>query len=250
MSHFIPSTSDGVTMIEVNGSNTVLATGDSTGHIRLYNISEYCKEGIERQAPPLLSTWRAHTSSITCFDFILDLCAYELLLSGSDDCSVRLWTGKGHYVGTLGQTARWDIRDEESYAHPRVPKDVLVEPIELPTVVPETHHNIDKFTIDMDDDDDYDVCSTNMEDDASNGTRLRHIKHKPSPKTHGGPAVYHCLPCFELTNVPPSRSAPQTSSLDPLSILDTVEIESVHSENLSMRPITPKMSLKNMRKVS
>ena len=62
------------------------------------------------------------------------------------------------------------------------------------------------------------------------GTRLRHIKHKPGPKTHEGPAVYHSLPCFELTDVPPSRQAPVIGSLDPLSILDAVEIESVASE--------------------
>ena len=28
-------------------------------------------------------------------------------------------------MGTLGQTTRWDIDDPESYAHPRVPRDVL-----------------------------------------------------------------------------------------------------------------------------
>ena len=86
-------------------------------------------------------------------------------------------------------------------------------------------------------------CSSTMDDEASNGTRLRHIKHKPTPKTHGGPAVYHCLPCFELTSVPPSRSAPQTSSLDPLSILDTVEIESVHSEVHSPTSSHPQITL-------
>ena len=62
------------------------------------------------------------------------------------------------------------------------------------------------------------------------GTRLRHVKHKPGPTTHEGPAVYHSLPCFELTDVPPSRTAPTIGSLDPLSILDAVEIESIASE--------------------
>lgn len=69
-----------------------------------------------------------------------------------------------------------------------------------------------------------------MEYQEQEGTRLRHVKHKPGPKTHEGPAVYHSLPCFELTDVPPSRQAPVIGSLDPLSILDAVEIESVASE--------------------
>ena len=44
MSCFTPS-SEGTSLIAVNSSNTVLATGDATGHVKLYNISEYCSEG-------------------------------------------------------------------------------------------------------------------------------------------------------------------------------------------------------------
>ena len=62
------------------------------------------------------------------------------------------------------------------------------------------------------------------------GARLRHVKHKPDPKSHDGPSMYHSLPCFELTDIPPSRGAPDIGSLDPLSILDAVEIESIHTE--------------------
>ena len=50
--------------------------------------------GTERSPPPILSHWRAHTSSITCFEFVSGVADAELLLSGSDDCSARLWTGK------------------------------------------------------------------------------------------------------------------------------------------------------------
>ena len=32
---------------------------------------------------------------------------------------------QGHYIGTLGQTTRWDIDDPDTFAHPRVPRDVL-----------------------------------------------------------------------------------------------------------------------------
>ena len=44
MSNFTPS-SEGVCIIAVNSTNTVLASGDAKGHVKLYNISEYCVGG-------------------------------------------------------------------------------------------------------------------------------------------------------------------------------------------------------------
>ena len=44
MSYFTPN-ADGANLIAVNGNNTVLASGDTAGNVKLYNISEYCTEG-------------------------------------------------------------------------------------------------------------------------------------------------------------------------------------------------------------
>lgn len=245
MSNFLPN-NEGANVLAVNSHNTVLASGDVAGNVKLYNISGYCTEGTERAPPPVLSQFRAHTSTIKCFEFVSGLTQNEFLLSGSDDCSVRLWTGKGHYIGTLGQTTRWDIEDPETYAHPRVPRDVLAEPIDIPEKVRQSIDSSPEQNNKNNKNDLHDV-DLDMEYQEQEGTRLRHVKHKPGPKTHEGPAVYHSLPCFELTDVPPSRQAPVIGSLDPLSILDAVEIESVASEDLSLKPFTPKLSVKSRR---
>ncbi|XP_033123331.1 WD repeat-containing protein on Y chromosome-like isoform X2 [Anneissia japonica] len=62
--------------------------------------------------PPKLNSFRAHLASITSISYAEDK---GLLISCSTDCSVRLWTICGRYIGTFGQEGGW-------------PK--LVEPIE------------------------------------------------------------------------------------------------------------------------
>ena len=44
MSNFIPS-NEGANVLAVNSNNTVLASGDVAGNVKLYNISGYCTEG-------------------------------------------------------------------------------------------------------------------------------------------------------------------------------------------------------------
>jgi len=50
------------------------------------------------------------------------------LITSSTDCTVRLWTLDGHFIGTFGQPLKWDIYDSSSYQHPMAPYDVLVDP--------------------------------------------------------------------------------------------------------------------------
>jgi len=49
--------------------------------------------------PPLVNSFRAHLRSIHSVDFISDR---GLLITASADCSVRMWTVNGHYIGTFG----------------------------------------------------------------------------------------------------------------------------------------------------
>lgn len=53
-------------------------------------------------------------------------------MTSSTDCTVRLWTLEGHFVGTFGQPLKWDIYDTTSYQHPMAPYDVLVDPASIP----------------------------------------------------------------------------------------------------------------------
>ena len=52
--------------------------------------------------PVLLNSFRAHTRSIHSVDYVTDR---EILITASADCSVRLWTLNGQYIGTFGE--RW-----------------------------------------------------------------------------------------------------------------------------------------------
>ena len=49
-----------------------------------------------------VSTWRAHVSEVVSIEHI----PYDdggLVLTASADCTARLWTITGNYIGTFGQ---------------------------------------------------------------------------------------------------------------------------------------------------
>lgn len=52
---------------------------------------------IDSKPPPLLVSFRAHLKSVVSLDFVD---SFRLIISGSKDASVRLWTQMGKYVGT------------------------------------------------------------------------------------------------------------------------------------------------------
>ncbi|KAI4873765.1 hypothetical protein NFI96_010621 [Prochilodus magdalenae] len=60
--------------------------------------------------PPLLSSWRGHLKSIVCVEYVE---RFRLLVTASHDCTVRLWTIAGSYIGTFGQTL-WCVGDPEA----------------------------------------------------------------------------------------------------------------------------------------
>ncbi|KAJ8045382.1 WD repeat-containing protein on Y chromosome [Holothuria leucospilota] len=55
--------------------------------------------------PPQLSSYRAHLKTITHVEYAEDK---KLVITSSVDCSVRLWTLCGRYIGTFGQKRGWD----------------------------------------------------------------------------------------------------------------------------------------------
>ena len=55
-------------------------------------------------------------------------------MSSSLDCTARVWTHEGQYVGTFGQTENWDLSDDLTWSHPFIPDDVLVDPTSVPNI--------------------------------------------------------------------------------------------------------------------
>ena len=59
-------------------------------------MTRYYLLEVESKVPTLLSHWRAHTTPIKCIELIsleMELSLLEFVLTTSDDCSLRIWTG-------------------------------------------------------------------------------------------------------------------------------------------------------------
>lgn len=72
--------------------------------LQLWDISNYCLHKsssettptIEKTPPPLKLAWRSHLSSIVSIDTAEEV---GVVVTASTDCTVRLWTVKGCYIG-------------------------------------------------------------------------------------------------------------------------------------------------------
>nr|CAB3241270.1 WD repeat-containing protein on Y chromosome-like [Phallusia mammillata] len=120
-----------------------LITGDSRGYVKMWDISSYCNgRDIEERReildaadkdishedeigfftdghfihptyvpldtpPKLVFSIRGHLKAITSVVYIR---SQELIVSGSSDCSIRLWSSMGRYIGTFGQAESWNVQ--------------------------------------------------------------------------------------------------------------------------------------------
>ncbi|XP_048762594.2 WD repeat-containing protein on Y chromosome-like isoform X3 [Ostrea edulis] len=104
-------------------SNDALYTGDTTGAIKVWNISGYCRHAEDKRiktSPELIGSWRAHDSSIVSLEYI----EHEdgnYIVSASTDHTARLWSTEGHYVGTFGQKKSWNLKNKSTWIHPKTP---------------------------------------------------------------------------------------------------------------------------------
>ncbi len=77
----------------------------------------------------VVTNWRGHVESVTAMVMVEE---HRMLLTSSLDCTVRVWTTDGEYVGTFGQPEPWDVYNPSTFQHPMVPYDVLIDPMSLP----------------------------------------------------------------------------------------------------------------------
>lgn len=206
-----------------NKANTHLYTADSLGFVYVWDVSRYCVDKPANEPPEVLAQWRGHVESISCIDLVEQ---NKVLLTSSADCTVRLWTTEGHYIGTFGQSERWDIYNRATYQHPMVPYDVLVDPMSMPShpVIAEkkTTHEVllqeragdensesespiavygTKTQVFIDDDQ---IAAMLRQRPYNKGTgkRLRHEKNKKVKVEWTGPSEYQMLHCYDLVATP------------------------------------------------
>ena len=83
--------------------------------MRVWNVLDYCSDGLvgAGQADPACSlTWRAHVERVTSLALLEDR---RMVLTSAADCTVRLWTMAGEFVGTFGQPDVWDVNSPASF---------------------------------------------------------------------------------------------------------------------------------------
>ncbi|XP_038200439.2 WD repeat-containing protein 49-like [Arvicola amphibius] len=119
-----------VSSIVVTAGDTLIYLADQQGFVHVYDIQEYGLRGPELRAPKTVTSWRAHVSMVTSLELIEE---DSILLSSSLDCTVRLWSKDGAYIGTFGQSRPWDVFTPASWSHPRVPFEILTDPQSMPT---------------------------------------------------------------------------------------------------------------------
>lgn len=73
-------------------------------HPQLWDIADYCLHKscsettptVVMTPPPLKLAWRSHVSSIVTIDVAEET---NVIVTASTDCTVCLWSHKGHYIG-------------------------------------------------------------------------------------------------------------------------------------------------------
>ncbi|KAI1893585.1 hypothetical protein AGOR_G00125240 [Albula goreensis] len=211
-----------VTKLAVTREEDCLYAADQAGFIFVYDIKTYAL-GPEQEAPKMLNYWRAHISSITCLQIVED---GHVLLTSSTDCTVRLWTVHGEFIGTFGQSESWSIHTPTSWKHPTIPYEILIDPLSMPahSILEEEVSVSDVINSEQAEEtrDPNDIKSdssskprqpslqitdTDIEEEIKSlsyplkqGKWLRHEIFKNANKlpNHGGPKAYHTLKCFDI----------------------------------------------------
>ncbi|XP_077980125.1 cilia- and flagella-associated protein 337-like [Glandiceps talaboti] len=118
---------ESVLAVCTNKDNSLLISGDTMGHIYVWDIEQYCLQPTREKdldKPPLVCTWHGHDTAVVSVDFIV----YDdqsFILTASTDQTARLWTLLGHYVGTFGQTDKWLLKNQASWQYPKTPWGTL-----------------------------------------------------------------------------------------------------------------------------
>ncbi|KAJ8368500.1 hypothetical protein SKAU_G00085280 [Synaphobranchus kaupii] len=207
-----------VTKLVLTGEEDLLYAADQAGFVYVYDITSYAL-GPEQEAPKLENYWRAHISSITSLQIVED---GLMLLTSSTDCTVRLWSADGEFIGTFGQEESWSIHTPSSWKHPTIPYEILIHPLSMPahSILEQRTSTPDVINADQTEakdakphssskprhpppqisDGDIDEEIKSLIYPSQQGKRLHHeiFKNTNKPPNHGGPKVYHTLKCFDI----------------------------------------------------
>ncbi|XP_073428152.1 cilia- and flagella-associated protein 337-like isoform X1 [Dendrobates tinctorius] len=100
-----------VNAMAVSEDGSLLCAADQLSYVYVWEISQYALGTPEEQPPVLLHCWRAHMSDITR---VIPVEKHKVIVTSSQDCTVKLWTVQGELLGTFGQNKPWGLNKTES----------------------------------------------------------------------------------------------------------------------------------------
>ncbi|XP_056229293.1 WD repeat-containing protein on Y chromosome isoform X2 [Seriola aureovittata] len=115
-----------ITKLAKTDKDTLLYAADQIGYIYVYNMNKFAPE---QKLPRAETFWRAHTSRVSGLQIVDN---DQVVLTSSTDYTVRLWSTRGEFIGTFGQSESWSIHISSSWMHPAVPYEVLIHPLSMP----------------------------------------------------------------------------------------------------------------------
>ncbi|XP_056673227.1 WD repeat-containing protein on Y chromosome-like isoform X5 [Monodelphis domestica] len=107
-----------VTGLSATKNNQLLVTGDSSGFIQVWDISDYGTTLSSSSNPLLLRSWKAHSCTVVSVEHF-SYGSDSFIISGSSDGTSGLWTAEGTFVGLFGQEKKWSLRVPATYSSHR-----------------------------------------------------------------------------------------------------------------------------------
>ncbi|XP_070605983.1 cilia- and flagella-associated protein 337-like isoform X2 [Erythrolamprus reginae] len=221
-----------ISSIAVTEDDSYIYAADEDGYVHVHDIQNYALQDAKEETPKYVNHWRAHLGLILTLEIIDE---DNILLSCSIDCTIRLWSLNGEYVGTYGQEEPWEIFNTSSWKHPMVPYEILIDPQSMP-IHPMLEDTSSDLQIDSRDENKnpskkvtcdphssrITVTDEDIEEEINkrlysqtSSRRIKYERFKLSNKwiKHNGPSIYHAIDYYEIDNFPGNCEKPDLSVL-------------------------------------
>ncbi|KAL6072174.1 hypothetical protein STEG23_011667, partial [Scotinomys teguina] len=116
LAEFLAHAGVGSIIMSTDKQNQYVATGDSDGWLKIWNIEDYCTNSVENkitQSPPLLRSFQPHEDRISS----LQMCepgGHLIIISSSADCSVCV-TGLCNAPALIFGQVKWILSSKHRY---------------------------------------------------------------------------------------------------------------------------------------
>ncbi|XP_013918661.1 PREDICTED: WD repeat-containing protein on Y chromosome-like isoform X2 [Thamnophis sirtalis] len=218
-----------ISSIATTANDSYMYAADEDGYVYVHDIQNYALQDTKEETPKYVNHWRAHLGPVLTLEVIDE---DNILLSGSIDCTIRLWSLNGEYIGTFGQEEPWEIFNTSSWKHPMVPYEILIDPQSMPIhpmledtssnmqiISQDENKNLSKATCNphssqITDEDIEEEINKRLYSQASS-RRMKYERSKLSSRwiKHRGPSIYHAIDYYEIDNFSGNCEKPDLSVL-------------------------------------